>query len=51
MKTSTKKDFDAVSFMRHERDKISSEIADLNYEQLKKYFERKRSKNRIVPSR
>jgi len=41
MKTKIKKPvktFDAVKSMREIRDKISLEIADMNYEQLKAYF-------------
>ena len=36
-----KKTFDAVKSMRTIRDKISLEIADMNYEQLKEYFKQK----------
>lgn len=38
----TAKTFDAVKSMREIRDKISLEIADLNFEQLKTYFEKHR---------
>jgi hypothetical protein len=47
MKTKTKKQkktFDAVKSMREIRDKISEEIADMNYEQLKEYFKSTRRK-------
>jgi hypothetical protein len=50
MKTTTKKDFDAVKYMRQTRDKISLEIADMNYDQLKEYFAKGRPKERIMPS-
>ena len=33
-----KKDFDAVKFMRQTRDKISLEIQNMNFEELKKYY-------------
>jgi hypothetical protein len=33
------KDFKAVKFMREVRDQISTDIKDLNFEQIKKYFE------------
>ena len=49
MKTMNKKDFDAVKFMRETRDKISQEIADMNYDQIKEYFAKKRGKERILP--
>jgi hypothetical protein len=45
MKTNNKKvkkTFDAVKSMREIRDKISIEIADMNFEQLKDYFKRSR---------
>ena len=37
-----KKTFDAVESMREIRDKISLEIADMNFEQLKAYFKQNR---------
>ena len=43
-KEKIKKDFDAVKFMRDTRDKISSEIKNMNFEELKKYFEQRRLK-------
>jgi len=51
MKAKNKKEFDAVEFMRQTRDKISREIADLDFEQIKKYLAKKREKIRIIPSR
>jgi hypothetical protein len=45
MKTNTKrtvKTFDAVKSMREIRDKISLEIADMDFEQLKHYFKQNR---------
>jgi len=39
-----KKDFDAVKFMRETRDKISADIQNMNFEELKKYFEERRLK-------
>jgi hypothetical protein len=47
MKTIIKKDFDAVKYMRQERDRISKEIADMNHEQIKEYFAKKRTCKRI----
>ena len=51
MKTKHKKEFDAVEFMRQTRDRISKEIAEMDFEQIKEYFEKKRPKIRIMPSR
>ena len=45
MKTKIKKEiknFDAVKSMREIRDKISIEIVDMNFEQLKEYFKNQR---------
>jgi hypothetical protein len=45
MKTKSKKTvqtFDAVKSLREIRDKISIEIADMNFEQLKEYFKKNR---------
>lgn len=39
-----KKDFDAVKFMRDTRDKISLEIQNMNFDELKKYYEQRRLK-------
>ena len=39
-----KKEFDAVKFMRETRDKISLEIQNMNFKELKKYYEQRRLK-------
>ncbi len=39
-----KKEFDAVKFMRDTRDKISLEIQNMNFEELKKYYAERRLK-------
>jgi hypothetical protein len=38
------KDFDAVKFMRETRDKISLDIQNMNFEELKYYYEQRRLK-------
>lgn len=38
------KDFKAVKFMRDVRDKISNDIIDMDFEQIKKYFEERKLK-------
>ena len=43
-KENEKKDFDAVKFMRETRDKISLEIQNMNFEELKKYYAERRLK-------
>ena len=50
MKTKNKKEFDAVKYMRQERDRISKEISEMTHEQIKEYFAKRRGKER-VPSR
>jgi hypothetical protein len=40
-KIQTEKDFDAVEYMRRERDRISQEIRDLTPEQRLEYFRKK----------
>ncbi|GGA88947.1 MULTISPECIES: hypothetical protein [Mucilaginibacter] len=40
----TTKDFDAVKFMRDTRDKIDAEIQHMDFQELKKYFEKKQPK-------
>jgi hypothetical protein len=51
MKTKTKKEFDAVKFMRQQRDRISKDIATMSYEQMKEYFIKGKSDERIIPNR
>ena len=38
------KDFKAVKFMREVRDKISTDIQDMNFDQIKLYFEQRKAK-------
>lgn len=46
----TKKTFDAVKFMREQRDRISKDIMNLSPEEIVKYFEQNQNKKRIRPS-
>ena len=39
-----KKEFDSVKFIRDNRDKINLEIQNMNFEELKKYYEKRRLK-------
>ena len=43
MKKETIEGFKAVAFMRETRDKISKEIADLTFEEIKDYFKKRRA--------
>jgi hypothetical protein len=47
MSIKIEKDFDAVKYMRQERDRISKEISTMTHEQIREYFVRKRSADRI----
>ena len=50
MKTIKKvKKFDAVKMMREIRDKISSETANMNFDELKKYIEDHLKKSKLKP--
>ena len=43
-KESKKKTFDAVKFMREQRDRISKDIMDLSPEEIVDYFKKKNNK-------
>ncbi len=45
--TKIEKGFDAVAFMRKQRDKISKDIANMDYEEIKEYFAKRR---KTIPS-
>ena len=40
------KGFDAVAFMRKQRDKISKDISNMDFEEMKEYFSKKRKTKR-----
>lgn len=40
------KGFDAVAFMRKQRDKISKDIANMDFEEIKEYFSKKKKAKR-----
>ena len=45
-----KKTFDAVKFMRQQRDRISKDIMDLSPEEIVEYFKNEDKKDRNLPS-
>ena len=47
MNVKTEKDFDAVKYMRQERDKVSREINDLTADQRLEYFRKKSEEFRL----
>jgi hypothetical protein len=48
-KEKLEKEFDAVQFMRQQRDRINAEICDLTTEQIFEYFKKRVPKERILP--
>ena len=48
MPARTKKKFDAVTFMRKQRDRISLETAGMNLEQLKEYINKRLKKRQAT---
>lgn len=46
----SEKTFDAVKFMREQRDRITEDIMHLSPEEIVKYFEQKMKNKRIQPS-
>lgn len=49
MKTIEKK-FDAVKFMRQQRDILSEKLSKMSNEEVLEYFKKQRSKTKIRPS-
>ena len=43
---SIEKDFHAVTYMRTQRDKISKDIAHMDFEEIKEYFSKRRTTKR-----
>jgi c-di-AMP phosphodiesterase-like protein len=50
MKTTTDKTFDAVKFMRAQREKLSEKLSKMSKEEVVEYFRRKKLENSIKPS-
>lgn len=50
MKTTIKKTFDAVKFMREQRDKLSEKLSKMTKEEIIEYFKKSKSENSIKPS-
>lgn len=49
MKT-TEKTFDAVKFMRQQRDKLSEKLAKMTKEEILEYFRKRKAQTSIMPS-
>jgi len=50
MKTTTEKTFDAVKFMREQREKLSKMLSKMTKEEIVEYFKRRKLENSIKPS-
>lgn len=50
MKTIIEKTFDAVKFMREQRDKLSEKLSKMTKDEIVEYFAKKKLENAIKPS-
>ncbi len=50
METKTKKEFDAVEFMREQRKSLSEKLSKMTQSFIVEYFKNKRLKNGVKPS-
>ena len=50
METKTKKEFDAVGFMREQRKTLSEKLSKMTKSEIVDYFNRKRLDNGVKPS-
>ncbi len=50
MKTTTDKKFDAVKYMREQRQKLSKKLSKMTKEEIVEYFKRKKFENTVKPS-
>jgi len=50
MKTTIEKTFDAVKFMREQRDKLSEKLSKMTKEEIVEYFKRRKLESSTKPS-
>ena len=50
METTIKKTFDAVKFMRDQREKLSEKLSKMTKEEIVEYFRKKKLENSTKPS-
>ena len=50
MKMTTDKTFDAVKYMREQRQKLSEKLSKMTKEEILEYFRRKKLENNVKPS-
>ena len=51
MKTTAEKSFDAVKFMREQREKLSEKLSKMTKEEIVAYFKKRKLKDSIKPSK
>ena len=49
METTIKKTFDAVRFMRDQRQRLSEKLANMTKEEIIEYFKKKKTDNSVKP--
>ena len=49
MKTTTEKEFDAVKFMRQQRDKLSEKLSKMTKKEIVDYFRKRKKDTAIKP--
>ena len=50
MRTTIKKTFDAVLFMREQRMKLSEKLSNMTKEEIVAYFKKRKAENTVKPS-
>jgi len=50
LKTTTDKKFDAVKYMREQRQQLSEKLIEMTKEEVVEYFRKKRLENTVKPS-
>ena len=50
MKTTTEKQFDAVKFMRQQREKLSEKLSKMTKPEIVEYFRKRKLESNIKPS-
>lgn len=51
MKKTTEKSFDAVKFMREQREKLSEKLSKMTKEEIVEHFKKRKQKDSIKPSK
>jgi hypothetical protein len=49
METTIKKTFDAVKFMREQRQRLSEKLAKMTKDEIIEYFKKKKTENSVKP--